>query len=219
METTDIMNIVKKIILSAALFLSATVQGLELPADTLLTNGGFESSDVNNGSWVYYTNSHNGGVNLGWDYGDSGMEIWDSLLGVVAIEGEQHAELNAHGANGQPYSFGQTFTTVIGQSYNYGFSYRARNNNNEEFAAGIVDIDWNIYDTHTTGIWSAFTGSFIATDIQSTISFTSRDSLGDTTGNLLDAVYVTAVPEPGSIALLVFGIAGLVVSRRLQNGK
>jgi hypothetical protein len=209
----------KKIIIASSLLASVAAQAsIILPADTLLNNGGFESPDIGNNTWEYYTSTHNTAGVAGWSYDGSGMEIWDSLIGVEAIEGGQHAELNAHGANNQAYSFRQTFDTVIGAEYNYGFAYRARQNTNEEFLAGIVGINaTDVFDDHTKSGWSVFSGSFFATDITSTIAFQSNDQIGDTTGNLLDAVYVTKVSEPGTMALLGLGLLGLGFARRKQN--
>ena len=199
--------------------LSLSVEATVLPIDNLLINGGFESSSVTDGTWQYYTDTHNAGSPVeGWSYDGSGMEIWDSLLGVVADEGEQLAELNAHGANGSPYSFWQEFDTIEGQTYNYGFAYRARQHDSEAFYAGIEGIINTLFEDHTKNGWSFFSGSFVAgAGTSSTLRFTSDDNQGDTTGNLLDSAYVVSVPEPGSLALLGLGLLGLGYARRKQS--
>ena len=190
----------------------------------LLVNGSFESPDVKDNSWSYFTDDNQ--VD-GWSFGESSMEIWDTpFLGIDAYDGEQIAELNAHGANSQAYGFYQSFNTVIGQSYNYSFAYIARGNGAQSFTAGIQDDTPNTLTSNTfvnnigdynASTWSLFNGSFIATSSLSSIFFLSNDNLGDTTGNLLDAVSVTAVPEPGSIMLLGLGLAGLIISRKRNS--
>lgn len=200
----------------------------------LIDNGGFEAPDVNSNNWAYFTDDTQ--VD-GWSFGNSSMEIWSTpFLGVNAYEGTQIAELNAHGANNQAYGFFQSFDTVIGQSYNYSFAYSSRGNAEQSFTAGIlnatplnntvapyINLDINVdslFDDHTSGSWSIFNSTFTASSTTSAIFFISEDNLGDTTGNLLDAVSVTertrinTIPEPSSIALLALGIIGLGVARK-----
>lgn len=212
------MNLKFKSILAASVMAaSVTVQaGIVLPADNLIQNGGFEDVDIKTGTWQYYSSKRNSGTDLSWNYGNSAMEIWGTpFLGVVAPEGSQIAELNAHGAGHKQYNFQQSFDTVIGTTYNYGFAYKARRHNSESFFAGIEGIsDDTLFNDHTRRDWLYFNSSFVATDTTSTLVFASADRLGDTTGNLLDAVYVTQVSEPGVFGLLSAGMLGLVVGRR-----
>lgn len=174
----------------------------------LIVNGGFEDNNVAPGNWAYFPSSS---VN-GWE-GDN-IEIWNSFGGVVAPEGSQHAELNAHPFTGSVFSIYQNFATVIGQTYDVSFFYSARESNNEQFSFSAGSLSALLND-HVVGSWTKYTGSFVATNTTSTITFTSYDN--STVGNFLDDVVVTArahVDESGGLMLFVIGLAGLFYSRR-----
>ncbi len=190
----------------AGLFLTFGAQA------NLIVNGGFDDNNVAAGNWAYFPSSS---VN-GWE-GDN-IEIWDSFGGVVAPEGTQHAELNAHPFDGTVFSIYQSFATVIGQTYDVSFFYSARSSNSEQFSFGAGTLAALLND-HVVGSWKQYTGSFVATGTTSTITFTSYDN--STVGNFLDDVVVTAranVVESNPILMLVIGLAGLFYSRRkLRN--
>ncbi len=172
----------------------------------LLVNGGFEDNNVAPGSWSWYTSDN---VN-GWD--GSNIEIWDSFNGVAAAEGDQHAELNAHPSDDASFTIFQNFGTVVGQEYDVSFFYRARANNNEAFEFSVGSLG-GLMNNHTTSEWSLFQDSFVASDLTSTVRFTSFTS--GTIGNFLDGVSITSsVPAPGTLALVVMGLFGLGAARR-----
>lgn len=174
----------------------------------LIVNGGFEDNNVAPNNWAYFPSSS---VN-GWE-GDN-IEIWDSFGGVVAPEGQQHAELNAHPYDGSVFSIFQSFATVIGQTYDVSFFYSARESNNEQFSFSVDTLSALLND-HVVGSWKQYTGSFVASTTVSTITFTSYDN--STVGNFLDDVVVTAraqVDESGSLVMLAIGLIGLFYSRR-----
>lgn len=174
----------------------------------LIVNGGFEDNAVASGNWAYFPSSS---VN-GWE-GDN-IEIWNNFGGVVAPEGKQHAELNAHPFDGTLFSIYQNFATVVGQTYDVSFFYSARVDSNEQFSfsAGSLAV---LLNDHVVGSWKQFTGSFVATSTLSTITFTSSNT--STYGNFLDDVVVTTraqVIESNPLVMLVIGLVGLFFCRR-----
>jgi len=190
----------KLIALSAGLILASSANA------NLIVNGGFEDNPVANGSWSFFSAS----VVNGWE--GSNIEIWHNLSGVTAAEGQQHAELNAHPYTGNVFSIFQDFTTVVGQTYDVSFFYRARESANEAFSFSVGTLNSMITD-HVVGAWSTFKDSFIADSTTTRLSFTTLDA--STVGNLLDGVSVEAhVPESSSLALLVIGLFSLGFARR-----
>lgn len=174
----------------------------------LIVNGGFEDNDVANGGWNYFASS---AVN-GWE--GSNIEIWDSMGGVVAPEGQQHAELNAHPYTGGVFSIFQNFATVVGQTYDVSFFYSARASNAEAFSFSVSTLNSLIND-HVVGSWNQYNNSFVANSALTTITFTSTDT--GTIGNFLDGVAVAArvsVPEASSLMLFLIGLLGLTFMRR-----
>ncbi len=174
----------------------------------LIVNGGFEDNNVATGGWAYFLSSN---VN-GWE-GDN-IEIWDHHNGVVAPEGNQHAELNAHPYDTTVFSIFQNFATVVGQTYDVSFFYSARASANEEFSFSVGTLS-TVLNDHVVGSWKQYTGSFVANASLSTITFTTYDT--STVGNFLDGVVVKAaanVPESSSLVMLLIGFAGLVLVRR-----
>lgn len=174
----------------------------------LIVNGGFEDNDVAAGGWTYLSAND---VN-GWE--GSNIEIWDHVNGVVAPEGQQHAELNAHPYTGFMFSIYQTFNTVIGQSYDVSFFYSARSSNDEAFNFSVGNLA-SLVNDHVVGSWSQYTNSFVATNAFTTITFTTTDT--STVGNFLDGVSVTTkhnVPEPSAVLLFALGLLGLGLARK-----
>lgn len=169
----------------------------------LITNGGFEDIDVPNNSWRFYSQ---GTPNLAWQ--GSNVEIWDSLFGFEASEGEQYAELNAHPNQGI-FSINQTFNTITGGIYNLSFDYSARRNNrNEQFEVSAGDFT-QILSSNVRFNWNDFATEFTALNNSTTLTFTSLNR--GTLGNLLDNVVVTTsrlpIPEPDLIFPLILLIA------------
>ena len=182
----------------------------------LIVNGGFEDISGSTAiggygsaaTWQIYENIPN------WD-ATQNVEIWSNNFIVPAYEGNRVLELNAHPGdkNGQ-FSIFQSFNTTIGQTYELSFVGRRRDANSDEaFSVSVGDLFASVQN-QAHGTWNEYNYTFTATDLVSTLTFTSLDGGNDTTGNIFDAVNVTSVPEPGSLALLSLGLAGLFASRR-----
>ena len=153
-----ISGILKSVVLVSGLLISVVASA------NLITNGGFEETDVGKNKWAWFTADK---IN-GWQ--GSNIEIWDNYNRVTAFEGTQHAELNAHSANGDAFSIFQTFSTQVGGLYYVSFAYSARSNSNEAFMFNLDSADktpiWSsLIEDHTVGQWSVFRTSFVAKEI------------------------------------------------------
>ncbi len=182
----------KSIIVSLSLVVSLlSVSSLAQENENLIINGDFEDTVVNNGNggWQWYRSRDVSG----WQ-GDN-IEIWDNFGNIGAYEGAKHAELNAHPSDGTSFSIYQTFNTTVGQSYNLFFAYGARSNNRESFKVEVAGQKFKM-DDHEVNQWSTFSETFVAQSDQTTLRFTSVNPKSATVGNFLDAIRVTAVPEP-----------------------
>lgn len=143
---------------------------------------------------------------------------FSSSAGNLAKEGNQYLDLVGEGGTG---SISQSFATTIGQVYHLSFWY------SHNLFAGLTSASARLSAgslsdsiTHTGGNnanlnWIYYSNSFTADSTSTTLSF--FNTVGATNeGVFLDAVSVTAVPEPGTWALLIlgFGLVGGAMRRR-----
>ena len=181
---------------------------------SLIVNGDFEANPINPNSWTWMPSSQV----PGWQ--GSNIEIWNSMNGVQAVTGNHFIELNAHGSNQGAWSIYQSFETLVGQSYELSFYYRARNGSNEQFEVTVADLSQTLND-HTNRDWSFFSSSFVATDTNTTLRFTSHNT--GTIGNFLDGVSVVAqqgvaaVPAPATMGVMALGLVLLGATRRIRS--
>ncbi|EAZ98649.1 DUF642 domain-containing protein [Marinobacter sp. ELB17] len=213
----------KKAQLKTALLTSVVVAAAlgmsSIASASILTNGSFENPGVS--GYEFLTPEEL----LGWkSTGD--VEFWNRDIGAqpngpAPADGSQYLELNSR--DGGPYSIFQSFDSVIGTIYEVSFAYSARANTNpaEEFSFYFGDVNgsgdtFNIANGNTND-WTNPTYNFMATSETSKIAFTAIVPSTGTVGNFLDNVIVIDAPEPGTLALLGLGLAGLGAARRRQK--
>ncbi len=118
----------------------------------------------------------------------------------------------------------QSFATVVGLQYDISFWLGSTNTAllNTGTATALLTVgDTTIllattsFDPSPAGTdkWEQKTGSFVATGTSSTLSFTGVSGFNYIG---LDNVVVTAIPEPGTVALMLAGLAavGSIAARR-----
>jgi len=195
------MKSITKSLVAAASLLAALGSA---HADTnLVTNGSFEDQALPAGSWDVYNTL------TGWaTVSGSGIELRNGVAGN-AFDGNNYVELDSYDNS----AMSQTVTTDFGALYSLSFAYSAREGVAAE--SNPISVFWNgaLLGTamldgigQTGNVWQQY--SF-------TVQGTGRDTLmfaaggtNDSVGGSLDAVSITAVPEP-STYLMMFG--GLVL--------
>lgn len=114
-----------------------------------------------------------------------------------------------NGAVGSNAFLSQTIATVSGQTYEVNFDTQV---NSGFTMAFTLDNFANVFTATSSGHYDFFA---VAGSNNATLTFITRN---DPSFNDLDNVVVTGtVPEPGSLALLGLGIAGLGIVRRKKS--
>lgn len=199
----------RKFIIGAVALASA---GNAHAAVNIVENGGFEEPTIS-------------GSTAGSGYepffaGSTAISGWSVDAGSVDLitspypfnEGNQALDLTGDSAG----TISQVLSTLAGQTYNLVFSFSSNN------AAGAGMFDGNVTVGGINSIFShvngdpfgTFTGSFVGTG-SDTLTFTSLTNQNNG-GVVLDAISVSAAPEPAAWLMMIagFGIVGASLRRK-----
>jgi hypothetical protein len=195
-----------------AAFVLLGVGAGQLKATNLIVNGSFETPNEGTG----YDIIANGGV-PGWNdtccTGD-GIEIdYSPVIGGPAYDGSQSMEVDAN-----------TFDTVsqtvngltVGQQYTLFWAYGDRPGSGPQelevyFGGSLVTTDYDLAATNSSLVWFPQSFTVTATSTSEVLSFAAVNVGGlESYGNEIDGVSLNAVPEPGTLLLVVPGLFGLL---------
>ncbi|MBL8315072.1 MAG: FxDxF family PEP-CTERM protein [Rubrivivax sp.] len=179
-------------------------------AVNLLTNGSFEDETQANGTWAIYSSL------TGWSGGAGGIELRNNVAGV-AYDGVNYVELDTT-TNSLAY---QSLATGSNQQYLLTFAYSPREN--VGVASNGIEVFWNntsLGQFTGTGAasgnnWTLKTATVFGTGGLTELKFVAYGD-SDSFGGSLDAVSLTAVPEPETYAMMLagIGVVGFVAARR-----
>ena len=199
------------IVLVLGLFVATPLQA---DAAFGVSNGGFEVTPpvVSDGGFMTLTGSQL----PGWTIASGGsIDLLRGYQGWV-YEGQQAIDL----AGNSPGTISQTLTDLtIGQEYTVSFAYGRNIDNLSTDKTGIVTLGAGPDQTFEyAGIgagWSLGSYVFTATGTSIQLSFAASPNAGSY-GALLDAVSITATPEPATIVVWsgLAAIGGIVAYRR-----
>ena len=202
--------------LAALLACGAIASAAPVPTGNLIVNGGFESTVVANGSWV------NVATMAGWIWlggPGTGFEIRNNVAGA-AQEGSNYIELDTNGNT----LIGQTLDALsAGARYDLSFWYSPRES--QAASSNGIQVFWNsvLVDVTLTGLggngndWTQHRYRVTAQAGSNLLSFASVGT-SDSLGGNLDNVSLNKVPEPGTLALTLGALAGvLLLPRELRR--
>jgi len=183
-------------------------------AADLITNGSFEQGTAP-GS---FTTVGTGGTNItGWSVLSGSVDYIGSYWN--AEDGSRSIDLagNTYG------TLAQIVDLVAGQAYRLTFFLSANPDQSVYPRSTNVSIDGMTQQFDYTGSptksdmgWLQYTWDFVATGGSTTLSFTALNT-GNAYGPALDNVMLSAVPEPTTWALMIFGFLAVGYSMRRRK--
>jgi len=191
-----------------------------MSAQAVLINGSFESGiDILSGA-----KSVSGGDVTGWaaSGGNTVDYIEDGFFGLAALDGDRFMDLTGS----DRFGFGnmaQSINTVLGQNYLLSFWIGGSNQFGGFGEIGgapsiLVELSGIFTETfsgsrNSTTDWQRQTRRFVGTGGPSTLMFTGFQPTNCCFIGL-DDVKVAELTEPGTLALMAFGLGGSVWARR-----
>ena len=177
----------------------------------LVTNGSFETIAIANNSYLTVTPG-NAATNLpGWTITGTSVDIVSGPDTWPAYDGNQSVDIA--GTPG-PGGIQQTIATTAGDWYLIEFAlgdnYQGSGDKSVDFKVG--NYSENIAGAIGQGNWLLVSRYVQADSAASLLEFSTTNS--GFYGGLVDAVTVTAVPEPATMTVLGLGVAALLRRRR-----
>ncbi len=196
----------KKLIATA--LLSIPLLALAGPVN-LLGNGNFEGDAVGTSSWTVSYSPKS------WTTANNGMELRNNVAGT-AFDGSNFVELDGYANSG----ISQTIDTVAGQWYALSFEYSNRAGTDPStnglawsFGSASGDAPALAMNTGSDNLWQLYSTTVQATATQTTLTIWATGT-SDSYGSSLDAVSLSAVPEPQSLALVAAALFALALAAR-----
>lgn len=183
------------------LLLSISLMAQSALAQNLINNGSFEDGDYSGGAWETISP---GDIDItSWVVGGAGVDWHNTIEMQYPNDGSLVVDLNLSGGGlSDTGTLSQSFATVSGQKYHLTFFLAGPAGDTfpdprevQVDVAGITQSFSTPASPHDALVWEQMDLEFTATDVQTTVMFSSVDGTGYW-GALLDSVSVTTVASP-----------------------